>query len=435
MSGHRIALAGLGTVGAVVAARLLADALPDSALVAVCARDKTRERGVDLSSCRFETDPLALLTDDVDIVVELMGGENGAALELVSAALQAGKSVVTANKAMLAAHADQLSALSNGALGNRGPVLAYEAAVAGGIPAIKIVREAMAGNEVRRLGGILNGTCNYVLSQMERHGLSFAAALQEAQEKGFAEADPTLDISGMDAAQKLSLLAALAFGVRPDVARFSVSGITEIEPRDIEGAASFEKLIRLVALAEKRADGVFLEVAPMLVDKHAPLAEVHDEINALMIDADPVGEIFTQGPGAGGGATASAVLADIADIVGGYGRPAFPRACESMDAFCVAEARERSYYVRLELADRSGSMAAVTQILAENGVSIEEVVQRAHEEANGFLPVVLITHKISAQALDKALDKTLSVLQNEAAVCRKILALPVLGMREEEEIR
>jgi len=245
----RIGLAGLGTVGATVAARLLQGAVPRAELVAVSARDAKKDRGVDLSTVDFVATPLDLAShDEVDVVVELIGGENGIALELVEAALEKGKPVVTANKAMLAKHAARLSDLSVG-----GDVpLAFEAAVAGGIPVIKTVREGLAGNDIHRLCGILNGTCNYILSQMAAAGLSFEEALKEAQEKGFAEADPSLDVSGMDAGQKLAILSALAFGVAPDMDNISVTGIEAITAADIAFAAEFDSVIRLVGLAGQR---------------------------------------------------------------------------------------------------------------------------------------------------------------------------------------
>ena len=421
----RVGLAGLGTVGAKVASRLLSGAVANVELVAVSARDATAQRGVDLSACRFESTAQNLLADDIDIVVELIGGSDGVAYDLVCGALEAGKSVVTANKAMLAAHGDRLSALSNATLATP-PSLAYEAAVAGGIPVIKTLREGMAGNQVQRLCGILNGTCNYILSQMSQKQLSFDDALRAAQAKGFAESDPSLDISGMDAAQKLSILAALAFDVRPDVTVFSVAGITMIEARDIYYAAQFGKIIRLIALAEKRDDGVFMQVSPMLVDRYTPLAEVHDELNGLLIEGDLVGELFLQGAGAGGGATACAVLADIADIAANYGRPAFAYSCESMTMSVAKQAMARSYYVRLELVDKPGSMAMATQILAENGVSIEEVVQRSSDKGGSHLPVVFITHKVAEDALNKALITLQRKEQSEEAFCQHILALPIL---------
>lgn len=223
----RIGIAGLGTVGATVAARLLKGAIAGAELVAVSARDASRDRGLDISAQRFETDPLNLVADDIDIVVELIGGEDGPALALVEAALAAGKPVVTANKAMLAAQAEKLSDLS---VGGNVP-LAFEAAVAGGIPVIKAVREGMAGNDIQRLSGILNGTCNYILSRMEAAGLGFDEALKEAQELGFAEADPFLDVSGTDAGQKLAILSALAFGVAPNMDNIAITGIDAITPR------------------------------------------------------------------------------------------------------------------------------------------------------------------------------------------------------------
>ena len=421
MSGEkRIAIAGLGTVGAQVAARLLSGAVPGAVVTAVSARDATRDRGVDLSGQRFVANPLDLASaEDVDIVVELMGGESGVALDLVQAALKAGKPVVTANKAMLAAHAANLSELS--CAEPRVP-LAFEAAVAGGIPAIKAVRESLAGNEISRLSGILNGTCNYILSRMEVAKLSFEAALKEAQDKGFAEADPFLDVSGTDAAQKLTLLSALGFKVAPNMAHVSLTGIEQISAQDISFADSFDSVIRLVAMAEKRgADGVFHQVAPMLVKKGSTLAQVSNELNALKVEAEPVGSIFLQGPGAGGGATASAVLGDISDIVQGFGRALFSAPTSAMKELATQNAPDREYYLRVALADKPGSMAKVTQILAENGVSIEEVVQRSSQAGDSFLPVVFITHHCEASALQTALG----ALKAQKDICNEVLALPV----------
>ena len=413
----RIGVAGLGTVGATVASRLLQRAVPNAQLVAVSVRDASRDRGVDLTAQRFETDPMALVSDDVDVVVELMGGADGAALALVEAALQAGKPVVTANKAMLAAHADKLSALSSG-----GHVpLAFEAAVAGGIPIIKTLREGLAGNEVHRLSSILNGTCNYILSRMEAAGLSFDDALKEAQELGYAEADPFLDVSGTDAGQKLAILSALAYGVAPDMAHICVTGIEAVSAQDIAFAGQFDSVIRLVAVAERRGNGVFHRVTPMLVRQSDTLANVCNELNAVSLQAEPVGQLFMQGPGAGGGATASAVLADIADIANGFGRPLFARATSDMTESATRIAPESEYYIRLSLADKPGSMAQATQILAENGVSIEEVVQRSSEAGDSFLPVVFITHQCAAEALVAAI----AALEWQTEFCKAVLALPV----------
>ena len=416
----RIGLAGLGTVGATVAARLLSGAVPRAELVAVSARDENKDRGVDLSGVSFVSDPSALATqEDVDVVVELIGGEGGAALDLVERSLDANKPVVTANKAMLAAHADALSKLS---VGGTVP-LAFEAAVAGGIPIIKALREGLAGNDINRICGILNGTCNYILSRMEAAGLSFDDALKEAQEKGFAEADPTLDISGVDAAQKLAILSALAYGVAPDLDNVSVSGIEAVTAADIAFADEFDSVIRLVATAVRSGNGVYHSVEPVLVKKSEPLAQVVNELNAVSISAAPLGDIMLQGPGAGGGATASAVLADIADIAAGFGRPLFDRAVSEMTESASENAPASEFYIRLALADKPGSMAKATQILAENGVSIEEVVQRSSEAGDSYLPVVFITHRIENQLLRSALI----ALEQQAEICNAVLALPVFA--------
>jgi homoserine dehydrogenase len=416
----RVGLAGLGTVGATVAARLLQNAVPHAELVAVSARDAKKDRGVNLSQVDFVADPLDLVAHaQVDMIVELIGGESGIALELVEAALKADKPVVTANKAMLAAHAAPLSDLS---VGGQVP-LAFEAAVAGGIPVIKTVREGLAGNDISRLCGILNGTCNYILSRMEAAGLSFDDALKEAQELGFAEADPTLDVSGMDAGQKLAILSALAYGVAPDMDNISVTGIEAVTAADIAFADAFDSVIRLVGTAARSGNGVYHSVEPVLVKKSQALAQVLNELNAVSISAAPLGAVMLQGPGAGGGATASAVLADIADVANGFGRPLFDKAVSAMTESASQNAPASEFYIRLALADRPGSMAKATQILAENGVSIEEVVQRSSEADDSYLPVVFITHQTEKANLDAAL----AALGQQSEICNTVLALPVFA--------
>lgn len=416
----RVGLAGLGTVGATVAARLLQNAVPHAELVAVSARDAKKDRGVNLSQVDFVANPLDLVAHaQVDMIVELIGGESGIALELVEVALKADKPVVTANKAMLAAHAAPLSDLS---VGGQVP-LAFEAAVAGGIPVIKTVREGLAGNDISRLCGILNGTCNYILSRMEVAGLSFDDALKEAQELGFAEADPTLDVSGMDAGQKLAILSALAYGVAPDMDNISVTGIEAVTAADIAFADAFDSVIRLVGTAARSGNGIYHSVEPVLVKKSQALAQVLNELNAVSISAAPLGAVMLQGPGAGGGATASAVLADIADIANGFGRPLFDKAVSAMTESASQNAPASEFYIRLALADRPGSMAKATQILAENGVSIEEVVQRSSEADDSYLPVVFITHQTEKANLDAAL----AALGQQSEICNTVLALPVFA--------
>ncbi|MAK10541.1 MAG: homoserine dehydrogenase [Rhizobiales bacterium TMED83] len=414
----RIGLAGLGTVGVEVAGRLLDGAVPGVTLTAVCARDKARERGLDLSAVRWVDQPVELAeAGDVDLVVELIGGTGAPAATLIETALAAGKSVVTANKALLADRAMQLAVVSEAS----GASLAYEAAVAGGIPVIKTLREALAGNKISRVSGILNGTCNFILSQMESSGVSFATALKDAQQRGFAEAEPDLDISGMDAAQKLALLAGLAFGVQPDVGQISVTGIEAITDQDISFADEFDSVIRLIAIAGETPDGLVQCVAPMLVGRDHALAQVKNELNAVALEASPVGQLFLQGPGAGGGATASAVLADIADLAQGFGRPIFGTDALSMEVAKTSDLPPQAWYLRLALADAPGSMASVTQVLAQSGVSIEEVVQRSRNADDTYLPVVFITHKVDAKHLRAAL----SSLANQDTIRNQVLALPV----------
>ena len=414
----RIGLAGLGTVGIEVAGRLLNGAVPGATLMAVCARDKARDRGLDLSMVRWVDHPVDLAgAGDVDLVVELIGGTGEPASALIEAALAAGKSVVTANKALLAERAMQLAVVSEAS----GASLAYEAAVAGGIPVIKTLREALAGNKISRVSGILNGTCNFILSQMESKGVSFEAALKDAQQRGFAEAEPDLDISGMDAAQKLSLLAALAFGAQPDVSQISVTGIEAITDQDISFADEFNSVIRLIAIAGETPDGLVQCVAPMLVGRGHALAQVKNELNAVALEASPVGQLFLQGPGAGGGATASAVLSDIADLAQGFGRPIFGADALGMEVAKTSDLPPQAWYLRLALADEPGSMASVTQVLAESGVSIEEVVQRSRNADDTYLPVVFITHKVDAAHLRAAL----SSLAEQDTIRNQVLALPV----------
>jgi homoserine dehydrogenase len=396
----------------------LQGAVSGAELVAVSARDAKKDRGIDLSGIDFIAAPLDLVGHDkVDVVVELIGGENGTALNLVEGALKAGKPVVTANKAMLAAHAAPLSELS---VGGNVP-LAFEAAVAGGIPIIKTVREGLAGNDIQRLCGILNGTCNYILSRMEAAGLSFEEALKEAQEKGFAEADPTLDVSGIDAGQKLAILSALAFGVAPDMDNVSVTGIEAITEADIAFAEEFDSVIRLVGLAERSGNGIYHSVAPVLVNKSQPLGQVVNALNAVSISAEPLGDLILQAAGAGGGATASAVLADISDISLGFGRPLFDSTVAAMTESASSNALPSEFYIRLALADKPGSMAKATQILLENGVSIEEVVQRSSEAGDSYLPVVFITHQTETAAMEAAL----AALALQSEICNSVLALPV----------
>jgi homoserine dehydrogenase len=393
----RIGLAGLGNVGAGVVKVLAdnADLIARRAgrpiiVTAVSARDRARERGVDLSHYAWVDDAAELATrDDVDVVVELIGGADGPALTLARRCLAAAKPFVTANKAMLAHHGAALAAQAETAH----VPLRFEAAVAGGIPIIKALSEGAAANRIARVYGLLNGTCNYILSRMEAEGLDFATVLLDAQKAGFAEADPSFDIDGIDTAHKLSILAGLAFGAAPDFAGVACAGIRAVEAADIEQAASLGFRIKLVGLAEL-ADGRLLQrVHPALVPLAHPLAQTMGSLNAVVIEGDFVGRLFLQGRGAGEGPTASAVVADLVDIARGSTEPAFGMAVAALTTLLPADARDRRgrYFLRLTVADRAGVLAEITAALRDHGVSIESLVQRGTSAA-GDAMVVMVTH-------------------------------------------
>jgi homoserine dehydrogenase len=416
----RLGVAGLGTVGASLI-RLVARHGHDIgvrsgrtiAVTAVSARDRSRDRGVDVSDCAWFDDPVALArSPDIDVFVELMGGAEGAARAAVEAALGAGKHVVTANKALLARHGAALAALAEA----KGVSLNFEAAAAGGIPIIKTLRESLAGNRVARVYGILNGTCNYILTRMEREGLSFETCLAEAQRLGYAEADPTFDIDGFDTAHKLSLLAAIAFGNRIDADAVYVEGIRSITTADIEAADELGYRIKLLGVATRTDTGFEQRVHPTMVPKSSPIARVDGVTNAVAVEADFVGRLVLSGPGAGGDATASAVMSDIADIargdvVGTFGRPA-----SALQPYRQAamRAHEGGYYIRLSVYDRPGAFASIAQRMAENGISLESIVQRRrapradapeHPTPMAPQPVILITYDTTEAQIKDALDR------------------------------
>ena len=412
----RIGIAGLGTVGASVA-RLLArqrSALAartgrDVLVTGIAARNKLPDRGLDLAGAKWFDDPVALAASpDIDLFVELIGGGSGPAKAAVEAALRAGKPVVTANKALLAAHGMALGELAE----LHGVALAFEAAVAGGIPVIKTLREGLAGNFVARVYGILNGTCNYILSRMEEEGLSFEACLAEAQKLGYAEADPTFDIGGFDTAHKLAILTALAFSTRIDAEAIHVEGIQSITLADIKAADELGYRIKLLGVAQRTAQGIEARVHPTMVPKSSAIAQVMGVTNAVTIDGDAVHELTLIGPGAGGMATASAVVADIADIARGSVAPPFGRPVAALEAAAriPMQRHEGGYYVRLSVVDRPGAAAAIATRMAEQQISLESIVQRrapgkgAHT-AGGPVPVVLITYATSEATIRQALER------------------------------
>jgi homoserine dehydrogenase len=403
----RIAIAGLGTVGGGVARILLLrqDELAARAgrsleLVAVSARDRKKRRSADISSALWHDDPVALVDSDVDVVVELIGGEDGAAYALVAKALKSGKHVVTANKALLAHHGAELAALAE----QNNVALKFEAAAAGGIPIVKALSESLIAHGINAVRGILNGTCNYILTKMEATGRPFADVLAEAQHLGYAEADPTLDIGGGDTAHKLALLASLAFGVKPDLAQITTEGIAGITPEDIRFAREFGFRIKLLGVAKQTPHGIDQRVEPAMVKLGTQLADVEGAFNAVVAHAGEAGPFFFEGRGAGEAPTASAVIADVMDIARGSFGPAFGRPTATLKALQAAPADSRlsAFYLRFEVIDAPGVLAGIAHRLAEHEVSIESMLQRARSPGEP-VSIVMITHECSQGAVSRAL--------------------------------
>lgn len=404
----RVGVAGLGTVGGGLL-NFLSDA-PDFApaggratVTGVSARSRSRPRSFDISNLPWFDDPVALAASaDNDIFVELIGGSDGPAKAAVEAALNAGKPVVTANKALIAEHGAELAALAEA----KGVPLLFEAAVMGGTPAVKVLREAMVGDEVKSVAGILNGTCNYILSEMDSGGRSFADVLSEAQRLGYAEADPTMDVGGFDAAHKISILAALAFGCAPNYAAAEIEGVDQVALLDIQLAKDLGYKIKLIASADRSSEGVLVRVHPTLVAQNHPLAQAGGALNALFIEGTRIGRIFIQGPGAGSGPTAAAVAADIADVMTRAARPVFQRPATALRPFVPVDPSKSTTraYLRFLVKDEPGVIAAVSETLAEAGVSIESFLQKPVENADG-VPIVLTTHSVAESVLTAAIDQ------------------------------
>lgn len=411
----RIGIAGLGTVGASVARVLSTKAAElkrqcgrDLVVTAVSARDRKRDRGVDLGSVAWFDDPVELAkTADIDVFVELIGGAEGAALASVKAALEAGRHTVTANKALLAKHGVAFAEIAE----KKGVLLNYEAAVAGGIPVIKTMREAMAGNSISRVFGILNGTCNYILTRMESEGLTFEECLKDAQRLGYAEADPTFDIEGNDTAHKLAILTSLAFGNRIAADDIYLEGISNITQADIRAAGELGYRIKLLGVALRTESGIEQRVHPTMVPTASVIAQVHGVTNAVAIETDILGELLLSGPGAGGNATASAVVGDIADIAksrpGFQHGPVFGRPARELRPYKKAQMRSHAggYFIRLTVHDRVGVFAAVAKRMADNEISLESIVQHADgPDAAERKTVILVTHETTEAAVRKAVE-------------------------------
>ncbi|MCL6249842.1 homoserine dehydrogenase [Altererythrobacter sp. KTW20L] len=427
----RIALAGLGTVGAGVirlletnGALIAARAGRPIEVVAVSARNRGKDRGIDLAPFAWEDDMTALATrDDVDVVVELVGGSDGPALALARHALGGGKHLVTANKAMIAHHGMELAALAE----ERALALRFEAAVAGGIPILKGLGEGAAANAISRIYGILNGTCNYILTQMESTGADFGGVLKEAQDLGYAEADPTFDVEGVDAAHKLAILAALAFGTSVDFDAVDVSGISRIRAADIAQADALGHVIRLVGVAEPHAGGLFQRVQPVLVAKNHPLAAVDGPTNAVVAEGNFVGRLLFQGRGAGDGPTASAVVADLIDIARGSTVPAFSLPVARLESAAKADPGDRlgRHYLRFTVADRPGVLAEITAAMRDAGVSIESMIQHGSPDEQALDPVLVAI--VSHEGPERAITTALALLEGSPSLAEAPLVMPLLG--------
>ena len=416
----KVGLAGLGTVGTSVV-RLIErqrEALEARCgrpiqVVAVTARSRSKRRDIDIRRFRWAADAVALATDpEIDVFVEVIGGESDPAKRAVEAALAAGKSVVTANKALLARHGVALAALAE----QHHVALNFEAAVAGGIPIVKTLREGLVGNSLTRIYGILNGTCNYILTRMEQDNLSFAHSLEEAQRLGYAEANPSFDIEGHDTAQKLAILASLAFGTRVDPGAVYVEGIASITPEDLRAAADLGYRVKLLGVAVKTENGIEQRVHPTMVPKGSAIAQVMGVTNAVTVDADAVREITLVGPGAGGEATASAVVSDIADIARGVRTAPFGRPSARLAGVEKApmQRHEGGYYIRMLAVDKPGTAARIATCFAEESISLESIMQRhlgprplggEDPSAARPVPVILITYATTEDAVRRALAK------------------------------
>ena len=402
----RLGIAGLGTVGAGLvrivqrhAGLLETRAGRPIAISAVSARNRDKDRGLRLKGYGWEDDPVALARRaDVDVLVELIGGTDGPAKAATEAAIAAGKDVVTANKAMLAVHGQALAEAADEA----GRVIRFEAAVAGGIPVVKALGEGLAGNEIKRILGVMNGTCNYILTRMEAAELGYDEVFAEASALGYLEADPELDVGGIDAGHKLALLAAIGFGGQVSFGDVQLEGIQRITIEDIHLAADMGYKIKLLGVASRTGRGLEQRMAPCLVPETSPLGQLEGATNMVVLEGDAVGQIVMRGAGAGEGPTASAVIGDIMDIARGNRLPAF--GCRASDLVAYKPAHNASpapYYVRMKLKDQPGALAKVATVLGNAGVSIDRMRQYRHQDPAA--PVLIVTHKSSPVALAEAL--------------------------------
>nr|WP_279347224.1 homoserine dehydrogenase [Govania unica] len=415
----RVGIAGLGTVGRGVVkilqqngALIAARAGRSIEITGISARSRGTDRGVDMSGYRWYDNPVDMaLADDVDVIVELIGGSDGVAKALAETALAHGKSLVTANKALIAHHGMALAAVAE----EKGLTIRLDAAVAGGIPIIKAISDGLAANRCESVFGILNGTCNYILTQMERSGRAFGDVLDEAQRLGYAEADPSFDVDGIDTAHKLSILAAVSFGTALDFDSIAIEGIRKISPVDIRYAEELGYRIKLLGIARMTADGLDQRVQPCMVKKSNPLAAVNDVFNAVVVHGDFVEKTVYEGRGAGEGPTASAVVADLVDVARGNRTPVFsvPVAALTKAPAAARDALRASFYLHLRVVDEPGVIASITEILSTEQISIDSLLQRGSEEASGAseggIDVILTTHETEEGAVRKAVLKIMGL--------------------------
>ena len=404
----RLGLAGLGTVGigVVKIVQRHADLIAARAgrpvqITAVSARDRSKPRDADLSACAWESDPVTLARrDDVDVFIEVMGGSDGPAKDATEAAIAAGKDVVSANKALLAHHGQALAEAAEA----KGHVIRFEAAVAGGIPAIKALTEGLAGNRIKRVMGVMNGTCNYILTRMESASLPYEVVFEEARALGYLEADPNLDVGGIDAGHKLSLLAAIAFGTKVSFDAVELEGIGKISIEDIRHAADLGFRIKLLGVAQVTGRGLEQRMTPCLVPADSPLGQLQGGTNMVVLEGDAVGQIVLRGAGAGEGPTASAVMADVIDIARGsrlstFGQPAHTLATPTP----TAAATPAPHYLRMTLLDKPGALAKIATALGDSGISIDRMRQYGHLGAHA--PVLIVTHKAAPQDIAHAIAR------------------------------
>ncbi len=403
----RIGIAGLGTVGGGTLkiitdhAKLLKERTGKEIIItAISAKDRSKNRGVDISAIRWCENPVAMATDpEVDVVVELIGGAEGVARELVEKALQSGKSVVTANKALIAHHGVALAALAE----KNNAVLAFEAAVAGGIPIIKALRDGLAANQFKRIIGILNGTCNYILTSMWESKRSFEVVLKEAQDKGYAEAEPSFDVDGIDTAHKLAILTSLAYGTAPSIEHMYVEGIRRVSLRDMEFAAELGYSIKLLGITAQTDKGIEQRVHPCMVRMDSSLGTVSGVFNAIVVEGDSVGRVLFEGRGAGAGPTASSVVADLMDIARGVAYKPFtlPVASLLKLPFSAMDNLRGSYYLRLSVIDKPGVLSEVTGIFKQEQISLRSFLQHSHKPDEP-VNIVLTTHDTQESAMLRA---------------------------------